>query len=1271
MTVDTVVKIVESEKCGLDLSSYDDLNSSPTSIMNVNGGDVNDSDGFWLDDVTENRENGVVNVAELSVEDDKVNGDVGSESLENGVGVDREDLEVENEINEVEEVLEIGDNGTAYINGIASCSLDGDENSKDSVSDALESAAVEALDSSSCSTVVNNVHDAPEPSEIESRVDTAAMEVPESEPAAEHHIVPPLENGFEIQRTEIQVQKPELSENNDGIHAVEVPVTELESAVYLVTDSKPLETLVIDQSVENGVADDVVSSEQLYDCKQQNLSPADGDDEKRDLIEAEQTIVEQGDVDSLADGGSQESVVSEAAACELGQAEDGEITDEIGLDLSSKPEETPEFQSLPNHSEGVHNLSDLESPGMENPVLGSVDQYDECLTESTFGTEYNGGVLTADTQLDTNDKSAVVSELERVYGDGEFEVMTISFGSLEFLSPFSHNDVEFQSNLQKTFTAVSTSTPANGVSLLHSWADFDQSDESLTESTFGDENNSAVLTDDSHLDTTDKSGVVSELARVYGDGESEVMTISFGSLEFVLSFSHNDINLQSDVQNTCTAVSTSTPANGVSLLHSWADSDQSDESLTKSTFGDEYNSEVLTDNSQSDTTDKSAVVSELERVDGDGKSEVIKMSFGSLDFVSPFSHKYVNLQSDVQNTCTAVSISTPEYNLYPENAVSLSHSRANSDISNLLNNDAASAQVVCSAQTTEDSASSMEGSETNPSNGPKQNADLVRSVYWLVKVPKGDVGGYREQLRQSEIDLEEKTVSRNAFQADCYKQQACCREFRNNLETAKSEAKSAQELVRAKKKEVDSAHSLINLAKNGVTVHDLDQTMHNLEYSLQHETHSLREERELVREIRQLTHQRQQFSANPQKQKEIQQARDQRDHALEQLKVLKKELEALKDNLFKADERVRTAQKKYDDENALLINLRHQVRSANDIRQEAYVRTMTLRKQLREKNATFYNAKRVAYNYTAAGEKDNLERHCANQVETFMELWNKNDKFRKDYIQCNMKHMLWKFGTLDGTQRGINEAPPSFRDVSDNIVNASSEVDSPKARDIEDESSNKEEQKKVTPVAEKSEVTEVSSKIEIEDDKEETKPTKEEEELARKAEQLRREEEAARLNEKRKLEEKAKAEEALEWKRRNAMKAEARAEFKAQKEAERKEKEREKRAKKKEKKRGLNLEIVENEPAQASEHLSKSVNEPEATEKPVIVAKAPRKASLKMKQLKTTNPVPPTLRNKSNRGLLHYWPCACILLLAIAFFFFGSFERIQTIKQRISGLLHR
>ncbi|KAK9706742.1 hypothetical protein RND81_07G149000 [Saponaria officinalis] len=287
-----------------------------------------------------------------------------------------------------------------------------------------------------------------------------------------------------------------------------------------------------------------------------------------------------------------------------------------------------------------------------------------------------------------------------------------------------------------------------------------------------------------------------------------------------------------------------------------------------------------------------------------------------------------------------------------------------------------------------------------------------------------------------------------------------------------------------------------------------------------------------------------------------------------------------------------------------------------------------------------------------------------------MELWNKDEKFRKDYIQCNMKQMLWKFGTLDGTQRGINEAPPSFRDVSDNIVNASSEVDSSKARDIEDESSKKEEEKKVNPVAEKKEVTEVLSKIEIEDDKEETKPTKEEDKLARKAEQLRREVDAARLNEKRKSEEKAKAEEALERKRRNAMKAEARVEFRAQKEAERKEKEREKRAKKKEKKRGLNPEITENEPAQASEPLPKYVSEPEATEKPAIVAKRKRKASLKTKQVKTTKPVPPTLRNKSNRGLLRYWPCACIVLLVIAFFFFGSFERIRTIKQRISGLLH-
>ena len=190
-----------------------------------------------------------------------------------------------------------------------------------------------------------------------------------------------------------------------------------------------------------------------------------------------------------------------------------------------------------------------------------------------------------------------------------------------------------------------------------------------------------------------------------------------------------------------------------------------------------------------------------------------------------------------------------------------------------------------------------------------------------------------------------------------------------------------------------------------------------------------------------------------------------------------------------------------------------------------------------------------------------------------MELWNKNDEFRKEYIKCNTRSTLRRLRTLDGRALGPDEEPPSFGNVSGDRVTMSSKVNSaptvtmerdvPVATENVDANPPKKivEQKnkllsakKMAEATSKNSSAEASGRIETEEEKEECKPTKEEEELARKAEQQRRAEEEARLREQRRQEEKAKAQEALERKKRMAEKAKARAEFRAQREAEQKEK---------------------------------------------------------------------------------------------------------------------
>lgn len=194
-----------------------------------------------------------------------------------------------------------------------------------------------------------------------------------------------------------------------------------------------------------------------------------------------------------------------------------------------------------------------------------------------------------------------------------------------------------------------------------------------------------------------------------------------------------------------------------------------------------------------------------------------------------------------------------------------------------------------------------------------------------------------------------------------------------------------------------------------------------------------------------------------------------------------------------------------------------------------------------------------------------------------MNLWNNDDEFRKEYIRCNVRSTLRRLRTLDGRSLGPDEVPPVIphsmngridKDKTVPQVSTLGEerqeivvtVESTKMEDNATINAGEQKKQRKTknpvnsaPLASVS--APVSNRDEIEEVREEEpKPTKEEEELVRKAEELRKAEEARKLKEQRRLEEKAKAVEALERKKRSADKAKARAAVRAQKEAEEKEK---------------------------------------------------------------------------------------------------------------------
>ncbi|KAG4203933.1 hypothetical protein ERO13_A04G016175v2 [Gossypium hirsutum] len=53
-----------------------------------------------------------------------------------------------------------------------------------------------------------------------------------------------------------------------------------------------------------------------------------------------------------------------------------------------------------------------------------------------------------------------------------------------------------------------------------------------------------------------------------------------------------------------------------------------------------------------------------------------------------------------------------------------------------------------------------------------------------------------------------------------------------------------------------------------------------------------------------------------------------------------------------------------------------------------------------------------------------LQNFCINQADKFMDLWNNNDEFRKEYVRCNERSTLWRLSTLDGRALGLGEVPP-------------------------------------------------------------------------------------------------------------------------------------------------------------------------------------------------------------------------------------------------------
>ncbi|KAG1363283.1 putative Subtilisin-like protease SBT3.6 [Cocos nucifera] len=461
-----------------------------------------------------------------------------------------------------------------------------------------------------------------------------------------------------------------------------------------------------------------------------------------------------------------------------------------------------------------------------------------------------------------------------------------------------------------------------------------------------------------------------------------------------------------------------------------------------------------------------------------------------------------------------------------------------------------------------------EGPSGSTLEGEKVDTQMVKwQRCYIIRVPRFTDDELWEQIKHAQLELEEKTRSRDSIGVAVQKKKANCNEYRERLETAKAKERAARAAFNAKRQEIESVQSILNKLKNATSIEEIDNQIEAMDHEFQHSTMGLKEEKQHLHNIKQLRHLREQLSSIMGTKSEIDMAFDQRDQIEEHFKTLKKELDSLKADLSEAEIKIKEVRKEYDDEVQHLRDVQQQFRTADEIRQKAY------------------------------GHWRDLKNESMEKVEKVMELWNNNNEFRMQYMKSNRNSTLRRLRTLDGRSLGPNEEPPALRttiDKSSSFASKLSNINPPvaivaseaKPGNLGTLAPSKEEffpalqaaqtnhssksKKSMKPMSKETIMAVISDREEVEAAPKEKSRTKEEEEQARKAEELARKEEELRkkkaeaeMKERLRLEQKEKAKEAEERKRRKAEKAQARAEHRAQKEAELREKKKLKKEKKK------------------------------------------------------------------------------------------------------------
>ncbi|CAN6174825.1 unnamed protein product [Urochloa humidicola] len=592
--------------------------------------------------------------------------------------------------------------------------------------------------------------------------------------------------------------------------------------------------------------------------------------------------------------------------------------------------------------------------------------------------------------------------------------------------------------------------------------------------------------------------------------------------------------------------------------------------------------------------------------------------------------------------------------------------------------------------------------ECAPAELHGDHAEVVGPVY-MIKVPRFAGEDLWAKTLAAQAHLDQLTQKRDAINRRKQEQKAVCDQYREKLEAARRVEREARAAHGEKKNDLNSLRSVIGKMQQANSIEEIDETIAMKERNMQHVTISLSDEKALIREIHDLKAQRKQLASNIGSKAEINEAINQKDHIHERHKALKKDSDVLFTNLKSLEENSRKILKSLDDERGALKKLNEEYRAANELRQKAYSEWSELKQEPNKKNQYFF-AYRVSRNTADTlkmdGDVRRLQSHCKDQIERVMEMWNRDEDFRKQYVEANKISTLKRFGTLDGRRLGPDEDPPvipSRRPMNTSPLTASSpdvptvtSVPAPvlaapasasipakedsfpvlpspqiskRAKSKASGSSTQNENNAVT--ASEAEDIKQAEKEEVRLE-EELELARKAEELARKEEELRKERAAAE-KERLRLEQKAKAKEAEERKRRKAEKEKERAEFKARKEAE----EREKKKAKKDKKKGstpVDPSTVGESNAAALATADTDSNASDNSREVDVPQPTPPKRLSKpaaaIKQLNRVQPMPAPLRNRGRRKMRQYILIAAAVLSVLALFVAGNYiPRLKSLHQ--------